>query len=90
MLLRGPQACKFALLLGGEAGQGGSLSEARSPCPRRLQGLGAAAGQGIPLEFLAVGEFEPVYRTPLDVLGGERPVSWRLCPPLVPVGLESS
>ena len=35
---------------------------------------GAGAASPLPLELLARGDFEPQYRAPLDVGGGERPV----------------
>ena len=47
---------------GGGAGAGGNGQ------------LGAGPSLSIPLEIMAQGEFEPGYRLPLDIRGGERPV----------------
>ncbi len=44
---------------------------------RRVQGPAAAAvaaGRTLPLEILPIGQFDIVYRSPLDVRGGELPV----------------
>ena len=35
---------------------------------------GPGPSSSIPLEIMAQGEFEPGYRLPLDIRGGERPV----------------
>ncbi|CAI5476940.1 unnamed protein product [Closterium sp. Yama58-4] len=40
------------------------LSDARDP----------SAGRDVPLEIMPAGEFQPIYRTPLDVQDGELPV----------------
>lgn len=37
-------------------------------------GAGLYPGRTIPLEILPAGDFEPLYRTPIDVQSGERPV----------------
>ena len=47
------------------------------PCCPPQEPAGAEPERAVPLEMLALGDFEPQYRAPLDVRGGELPVRVR-------------
>lgn len=62
-----------AVLAGGQASGGGAAEAATLDAPPPTSGRRTAPAD-LPLEILAAGDFEPVYRSPLDVRNGELPV----------------